>query len=128
MSDLMAFHATTAGGAGALALRTERGTNAPVHIELDRGIVAKIWTIQLEGNGIGYVTIQYSRDNGVTWYALKQISKPVATTPERILMRTRPIIVEAWNDVTLVRALEVVGGVAGLNLTVDIEFAELEKQ
>jgi len=132
MGDLWIFHGTTTGVANTpVTLDTERINAAVVGvIQLDQGMVAKLWELQLEGNGLGAIQIQYSKDN-VLWETLKVFSKPVAAVPERLEKFNRPIVAaEAWNTTTWLRFREVtVNGVVtviGLEFSVNIEFCELE--
>ena len=129
MGDLWMFQGTLTGVAGVITLDTER-INAAVAgvIQLDQGMVAKIWELQLEGNGIANIMIQYSKD-GAVWEDLKGFSKPVATVPERLEKFNRPIIAaEAWNNTTWLRFMEVAGSAAGIEFSVNIEFDEIERQ
>lgn len=129
MSDLMPFYGLTTGAAAALTLQTPRATNTFDFIKLDKGMVAKIWSLQLEGNGMGKVILQVSLDGGTTWMDFKGFSKPVATAPERWKYTARPLIIEAWNDTTRIRILEDGAyGTADLELTMEIEFEEMAKQ
>lgn len=134
MGDLMAFYGTTAGGliaAAPIAVQTERMQigDTVLYIEIDKGMVAKIWVLQLEGTNTGKVTLQYTTDGGVTWNDLKGFNKDSAVA-ERFRYTARPIVVEAWNDGTWIRFLEEIVPVTGadIDLTADIEFARLEKQ
>lgn len=134
MSDLMPFYGVTVGGAAALVLHTPRATNTFDFIKLDKGMVAKIWSLQLEGIGIGKVVLQYllegdPTDPAAVWADFKGFSKPKADKAERWKYTSRPLIIEAWNDTTYIRVLEDGAyGVADLELTMEIEFEEMAKQ
>ena len=103
-------------------------------IALDKGMVAKIWDIEIEGPQTGDVMIEYAIDDdqpAPDWRELKRIRHPVANTPERLLLRSRPITVDAKNDTTSLRfSFEDASHDAGefLYLTVTIEFDDMHTQ
>lgn len=135
MSDLFTFYTTLTGVVGAKPLSTERATNSPTQIEIDKGMVAKIWEIQMEGPipGLGpaKITIDYCLDITAVvpdWDHAKGFSRSEGSRrPERWNLN-RPIIIEAWNDATAFRVNELAGSTAGTEIILIVEFAEMEKQ
>jgi len=152
MGDLMLFHAPTTGVPNAALVLDSLRLNANLAafggaIELDPGMCAKIWELQLEGQGLGNIEISYSKDSttGIdgTWEVLKVFSKLNAALAERHEKFNRPIIAgEAWNTTTGVLpavvartwirfrevTLNAVITVVGLVFSVNIEFDEIERQ
>lgn len=137
MSDLFTFYTETEGEEGALPLSTQRATNIPDHIELDMGMVAKIWEIQIEGveSGTGKIELQYCLDISVpiaeqAWVPFKGFSKLKGDKAARWCFQ-RPLIVEAWNNTTGIRVYETAEGTTyavGLQVTVIVGFGQIEKQ
>ena len=153
MSDLWVFNGRALGAAAPIRVDTERidHVNTGVHgvpaINLDQGMVAKIWELQLEGGGERAVRILYSKDSvtGVitdgTWETLKVFSKPGASTgatiipsdPQRHEKINRPIVAaEAWNTTTWIMFWDEVVAYAvkgdDAELTAIIEFDEIDRQ
>ena len=126
MGDLWIFNGTTGAVAGvAITVDTERINAAVAAIQLDQGMCAKIWELQLEGTGVCDVMIQYSKD-GVVWEDMKLFSKLVATVPERLEKFNRPIVAaEAWNTTTWIRFIMGAAAAAGVEFSVNIEFCKL---
>lgn len=131
MSDLFTFYTLLTGVAAALELRTQRATNTPDHIEIDKGMVAKIWELQMEGPipalGAAKITIEYTINDGDDWHKIKGFSRDAdSNRPERWQF-SKPIIIEAWNDVTQFRVYEEAGSTADTEINVIVEFDEMEK-
>lgn len=136
MSDLFTFHSVLTGVAAALALATERATNTPVTIEIDQGMVAKIREIQLEGPAAGAfaeISIQYCLNTALlpapVWTTSKVFTRLTGGNRrnERWFLN-RPILIESWNNATAFRVLETVGSAVGTDLSLIVEFDEIEKQ
>jgi len=128
MGDLMAFYTTLTGAVGAKNLFTERATAAVAFVEIDKGMAAKIREVQLEGNGVGKIDIQYSTDGGATWRTIKGFAKFTAAVAERFEYQNRPLVIEAWNDTTRFRVNEEAGSAAGLQVILNVEFCDMEKE
>jgi len=124
MGDLFAFRGASDGAnaTGTFPLYTaemEKGTTV-LYIEVDKGMVAKIWGIEVDGPTID-VIIQYSPDDGATWQELKRIDHADAGHL-RIEHFKKPIIVEAKNDTTRLRVNWADSAPAVSWVTVNIEF------
>ena len=128
MGDLWLFNGTTTAVVGAaLPVDTERINVAVNAIQLDQGMCAKIWELQLEGTGITDVMIQYSKD-GVVWEDAKLFSKLAVAVPERLEKFNRPIVAaEAWNNTTWIRFINGAVCAAGVEFSVNIEFCEMKQ-
>jgi len=130
MSDLFTFRGETDGTSttGAFPLYTpemEKGTTV-THIEIDKGMVAKIWEIEVDG-AIVDVIIRSSPDDGTTWQELKRINHTVAGHEEPLRLR-RPIIVEAKNDKTRIDVRWSQTTAAKSYVSVTIEFDIIRRQ
>ena len=130
MSDLMCFYTVTTSVPAALALNTPRATNTPNHIVLDRGMAARIWSLQIEGvvAGVGKIALQYCLNIGgapEVWQTFKGFSKLLGTRPARWKYTARPLVIEALNNTTGIRLFEEAGTDANLEVSVNIEFGEM---
>lgn len=134
MSDLWTLRGvSTAVAAGQFTMLGRQLRAGVTTIALDKGMVAKIWDIEIEGPQTGDVLIEYSindEDAPPTWNELKRIRHPAAGTPERLLLRSRPITVDAKNDTTSLRFSWANGATDTdvMYLTVTIDFDDIKMQ
>lgn len=134
MSDLWTFRGvSTAVAAGVFNMLARQLRVAIALISLDKGMVAKIWDIELEGKQIGDMFIEYTLDDTavpIVWRELKRVRHPVATVAERLLLRSRPITIDAKNDTTALRFSweDAAADTDVMYLTVTIEFDDMHIQ
>ncbi len=134
MSDLWTLRGvSTAIAAGQFTMLGRQLRAGVTTIALDKGMVAKIWDIEIEGKQIGDVLIEWAindDDTPPTWNELKRIRHPVATVAERLLLRSRPITIDAKNDTTSLRFswADAAADTDVMYLTVTIEFDDMHIQ
>lgn len=134
MGDLWTIRGvSTPVAAGQFAMLGRQLRAAVQTIALDMGLVVKIWDIEIEGPQTGDVLIEWAINDTAappTWNELKRIRHTVANTPERMLLRSRPITIDAKNNTTSIRFSWAGGAIdaAVMYLTVTIEFTDIHVQ
>ena len=124
---LIAVHGKTDGSSttGDFSLESEWFESAVDYIRIDRGIVAKLWGIELSGNPVT-VVVKYTHDVTVdtpTWKELKRIH--LASEGEVAHDKRRPLIViTGRTGKEALRLSWVQTTAAESHITAQIEFVE----
>jgi len=123
MSDLLHFYGKTDGASGTFSLIADELESAVTSIKVDKGLAMKIWSIEVNGASSITVIFEYSIDGGTSWNELKRF-RLSADGRESEEFR-RPIVIEAKNDDTYVRA-RWESGAADIGLSFVAEFDEMQ--
>ena len=129
MSDLFAFRGVTDGAnaTGTFDLLADQLEVAVAYIEIDKGMAAKIWMIEVDGATVD-VIIQYTPDDTadpIVWRELKRVDHATAGHLRAEKYR-KPLMVEAKNDTTRMRVNWADSAPAVSYLTMTVEFDDIK--